>query len=100
MAIWKHIRVEDDPTCVAIVAHIRKNETGEVRLYESSARISDEDGLPHAYIWMEGNYSRDCNRAIFFGDSPVSEDMECSDGKYSVNLENPVDGQVFYREFV
>jgi hypothetical protein len=79
-----------------VLAHIRNNHTGEVRQYPCEEAT--------AFIWEEGNYSCDCNRELLFGyakglkfeDMP---DVKCSDGRFSVNLENPVTGEIFYREF-
>lgn len=39
------------------------------------------------FLWAEGNYSCDCNRKIFFDDKGYQE-VDCSDGLYSVQLPN------------
>jgi hypothetical protein len=44
------------------------------------------------YIWAMGNYSCDCNRAIFFGD----ECEECGDGKFSIRIVS--DGELVYAD--
>ena len=40
-------------------------------------------------------------RELFFERSAGNEieTEECSDGRFSVNLENPVTGEIYYREF-
>lgn len=86
------------------IANIRKNATGEVRRYETEELINDGEAHPSAFNWEENNYSCDCNRELFFGyagglqyeDMP---DPKCTHGRYSVNLENPVTGEIYYREF-
>ncbi len=63
---------------------VRNNETKEVRMYSH-----DDDWEEHSdYIWAEGNYSCDCNRAIFFAevnneDTEHAVDLPCGDEKYS-----------------
>jgi hypothetical protein len=99
-------KVSWDPIAeVAITALIRCNATGEIRQHETKGYVGEDESGPSTFIWEEGNYSCDCNRHIFFhvaggGDYEDDEaDIECSDGKYSVNLVNPKTGEVFYREF-
>lgn len=68
--------------------HIRKNETGEVRVYKHELDL-EEDGSFDTYLWEEGNYSCDCNRALFFARvNGEEEDWElpCSDIEYSVEI--------------
>lgn len=77
-----------------IVAHIRNNATGEVRRHENTA-VGDEMCVPGEYIWSDGNYSCDCNRDLFWG----GDNAECGATRYSVNLENPKTGEIYYREF-
>lgn len=91
---------ETDVKWVRAVAHIRCNATGEVR--EHATAVWLENGAPNPSSWEDGNYSCDCNRGLFFareGGIEPDDDDECSDGKFSVNLENPITGEVFYREF-
>jgi len=42
---------------------IRKNSTGEVRIYDMECEW-DADGS--MFSWTEGNYGCDCNRELFF----------------------------------
>lgn len=108
-AIWNILDKQAQPgvAWVRCVAHIRNNKTGEVRKYETDELLVDGAVHPDTHVWEEGNYSCDCNREIFFGrangvDVGVEVDYNvksCTSGLYSVNLENPVNGEVYYREF-
>ncbi len=87
---------------VRVIAHIKDNLTGEIRLYESDEILSDGDTVPNPYIWEEGNYACDCNRMAFFarvkGDASA-EIIACGGSRFAVNLENPVTREIYYREF-
>jgi len=39
----------------------------------------DEDGKLNFFMWEDGNYSCDCNRARFFGLGGPDEDWPCGD---------------------
>ena len=65
---------------------IIKVETGEARFYEDE--FDHYEGF--CFLWTEGNYSCDCNRAIFFGD----DNDECSDGRYYVPHATLEDGTI------
>ena len=71
-------------------AHIRNNETMEVRTLPTTI---DE------FEWSEGNFSCDCNREYVFQRiaGEAVGPMQCSDGRYSVNLSR--DGETYYKEF-
>lgn len=86
---------------VKAIAHIRKNDTGEVRLYPTDEILTVGESFPSVFNWEENNYACDCNRALFFARASDEEDpdVECSDGKYAVNLSNAKDGAIYYREF-
>lgn len=88
---------------VLCVAHIRNNATGEVRASDEVAIIEPGDRYPSPYIWSEGNYSCDCNRELIFeraaGKEPADDSTPCTDGRFSVNLENPATGEIYYREY-
>jgi len=85
-----------------IAAHIRHNDSGEVRRYEMRMSLGIDDRRPGVFIWEEGNYGCDCNREIFFEKAKgVEVDLDaatCGEGRYSVNLEYPP-GNVYYREY-
>ena len=52
-----------------------------------------EDGAEAAeFCWTEGNYSCDCNRAIFFGDGEEPDSDACGETRYRL-LSLSVDGE-------
>jgi len=81
--------------------YIRKNNTKEIRKIEMNLYGFDSDTCPETWIWEEGNYSCDCNREIFFERAAgfEVEEVECSHFKYSIKLEDPKTGNIFYNEF-
>ena len=88
-----------DPVTVPVIEHIRNNETGEVRKYETTGCIFPPDTEPHWWYWEEGNMQCDCNRELHFGyavGEPYRE-VKCSDGRFSLNVE--WNGAIGYREF-
>jgi hypothetical protein len=105
---WRTIDIPSHPIdggrWVAVVAHIRCNDTGEVRKRSTEEILKDGEAEPDPFNWEENNFSCDCNRRLFFGyavgrkyeDMP---DTDCTNGQYSVNLENPVTGEIYYKEF-
>lgn len=102
---WDKYRLpppHDKDEVARIIAHIRNNATGEVRLDPHNIHFYD-DGEPGTYIWEEGNFSCDCNRELFFaraGDEDDDLDGPCGDQeRFSVNLENALTHEIFYREF-
>ena len=92
----------DGYDCVRIKRRIRLNATGEVReaddycLWDENGSGDGEEG-PSTFIWSDGNYACDCNRAIDFG--PDQEDESCGSSRYAVQLVNAKTGTVFYDEF-
>jgi len=76
---------------------IRRNSDGVI------AEDVWEDWEWYSEIWQEGNFSCDCNRAIFFdkanGDtSKPLESYECSYGLYSVRCSDADTGEILYNE--
>ena len=97
-------RIKNGDTWVKITACIRNNETGEIREYSDEVWWDFNepyDDYPNDFIWSEGNYSCDCNRCLFFqrAKNENEDDCKCGDELYSVNLKNPKNGEIFYREF-
>lgn len=88
---------------VWVDVQIRHNPTGEIRVDRQWMIFEPEHGEhPSIFMFEEGNYACDCNRHLFFHRSAGHEpedDNPCGDAAYSVNLINPKDGRVFYREF-
>lgn len=86
----------DEKGNVLITARIKNVSTGEIKEKPHYLLFPDWDNEnPSWYIWEEGNFSCDCNRAIFFDD----EDEKCGETRYRVQLINNDDGGVFYSEF-
>lgn len=84
---------------VDILVHIRKNDTGEIRVHKDSLYLG-EDGIPVTFIWEEGNYSCDCNRRLFFARANNEEEdwnSGCSAREYSVNI--MLGNECIYSEF-
>jgi hypothetical protein len=104
---WIEVHIDthkiENGAWVKCVAEIRNNETLEIREYEIDQVLYNGDTFPDVFNWKENNYSCDCNRRLFFdraiGAENDESDIECSDGKFSVNLKNKKDGFVYYREF-
>ena len=103
---WEEIKKappHDKVRWVKVIAHIRKNSTGEVRQYETHEILGEGKDKPNNFNWAENNYSCDCNREIFFeraiGKEIEDEDNDCGHGGFSVNLQNPVTGEFYYKEF-
>ncbi len=79
---------------------IRRNADGQTRTYvDECGVIAYPDGTPNEFLWSDGNYGCDCNRALLFVrcDGEDDPDIPCSDGLYSVRLKYK--GEVFYDEF-
>ena len=85
---------------VKVVAHIRKNSTGEIRRCETEEVLEHNADKPTVFNWKENNYSCDCNRELFFERAVGKEidDDTCSHGRFSVNLENPITGEFYEGE--
>ena len=88
----------DKDIWVQINVHIKNMDTQEVRIFETDGIWYD--GHFGLYIWEEGNFSCDCNRASFFARAGNDEyDDECGESRFSINIENPKTGKIFYKEF-
>jgi hypothetical protein len=103
---WEQVPQEpphDRHIWVKVDAHILDKESGEIRIYHDES-IWDEDAeAPATFIWSDGNYACDCNRASFFeqaGGENSDHDHECGDSRYLVKLVNPKTGKTFYNEFL
>lgn len=64
-----------------------------------------EDALDNLiFLWSEGNYSCDCNRALFYGrargvsEEDLEELSQCGDGRYKVLSIKRPSGEVLYSE--
>ena len=88
---------------IKVLAHIRKNTTGEVRVAEVEDWLVDGHRNPSVYNWTDGNFGCDCNREILFdragGGDPDPMDMACTEGRFSVNLQNTTNLEFYHKEF-
>jgi hypothetical protein len=99
---WDEKRMHGKGVFVDVVARIKKNETGEIQESKEYLHLLEGEESPRTFIWEDGNYSCDCNRELFFEQAKGNEyfDQEkCSEDRFFVNLVNPKNGEVFYREF-
>lgn len=72
------------PASVSYKVAIRKNETGEIRLYVQSE--CGPWGDLSKYFWTDGNFGCDCNRADCFRDAggeEPNEQEECGETRYT-----------------
>lgn len=69
------------------MVYITRVADGKMREHREEGDWTDA-GM--AYQWFEGNYSCDCNRALFFARAGGEDDPEigCGEGAYSVRLVN------------
>ena len=72
--------------------HITDEKTGETRAFaddtEYTLEWDDQNQNPSLFIWEDGNYACDCNRALFFGYAKGEKygDIKspCGEWRYSV----------------
>lgn len=85
---------------IAVDVFIRHVPTGEVRACRSDDLVDPELGWS-PYIWLDGNFSCDCNRRLFFlragGSDMAPMDSRCGDCEYDVDKIVRVDnGELLY----
>lgn len=82
---------------VSINVHIRRNADGATRIYPFPEHGWDTDGSN--FIWSEGNYACDCNRASFFARSIGEEDPDrsCGDKAFSIAIFD-MGGKMLYED--
>jgi hypothetical protein len=78
----------------------------EIKHVASGKMVTDfqefDDDMLAIYQFEDGNYSCDCNRAIFFARAmglPEDYNVPCGDGGYLVRLIDCANGDVIYGEF-
>lgn len=77
--------------------HIRDNASGEVRCYDE---VREWRGESDDYLWGEGNFACDCNRASFFAyaaGTTKPEGRSCGSDAYMVWITAP-DGTLLYAD--
>jgi hypothetical protein len=85
--------------------HIRRAADGVVRIYRSNELVAayQHDDDPRPFIWTEGNYACDCNRASMFDEAGGEETgrayYPCGEGSYVIDrIIRLCDGKVMYSE--
>lgn len=81
---------------MAYTVRMRNNETGEVRDLSMDFEWPESDG---DFLWSDGNYACDCNRALFFFNwGPEAEDRHCGVDGFSVQSITLPDGRMVYSD--
>jgi hypothetical protein len=78
---------------------LRDTTTGEVRVWTSDIEWGDVEHP--AFIWEEGNFACDCNRAQFFAraiGAPEPTCPPCGDWRYVIDQITDANGVVVYTE--
>lgn len=87
-----------------IDVYLRNTQTGDMGVYHDSHDWLDEPDYPASdaitYIYGEGNYSCDCNRALFLYDwSIYAKQIQCGHGLISIDkITNRETGEIIYRD--
>ena len=85
-------------TNVPINVEIKRNADGLTRVYPFPEYGWDTD--MDDYMWSDGNYSCDCNRALFFAraaDEDDDIDIQCGESAYSVRIFD-LSGKLLYQD--
>lgn len=84
---------EDGWVEIPAILHIRRNADGVVRTMPET--------FNNYYLWSDGNYSCDCNRALFFAravDEAEPDEPPCGETAYCVQLTAADDGRLLYED--
>lgn len=78
---------------MSYTVHITERATGETRAHHADYEFD-------AFIWSEGNYACDCNRALFFARAKGQRDPDipCSTGRFVLRIVDDVTGRELYRD--
>lgn len=85
---------------IGYTARIRRNSDGLLREDDGHEVPERERNVELVrFMWTEGNYGCDCNRALFFAHAAGEEDPDvaCGEGLYSVQIVE-VGGRVLYQD--
>lgn len=74
---------------------IKRNSDGLIREYNDEYPWSET----MEYLWSEGNFGCDCNRALFFARAVGEDDpdCECGDTEFSIEVFDD-DGKLLYKD--
>lgn len=73
-----------------VIVEVRENATGTIRSfdYEKTYGLTPGDEF-NDFIWTEGNYACDCNRALFFARANGEPDPNAPclpEGRFSIRI--------------
>lgn len=78
--------------------HLLDTETGKRAVYQHDYEYPEGETFD-TYLWEEGNYSCDCNRALFFYGYEDGENYLCGDSRFVVEkIVNRETGELLYSE--
>lgn len=85
-------------TSAPATAQIKRNVDGVVRDYATTWDSGNEFEADK-YLWAEGNYACDCNRALFFARAAGEPDpvRPCGEVAFSVQIVD-AEGKVLYQD--
>jgi hypothetical protein len=69
---------------------IQKVESGEIRFYDPEANWNESE----RYLWLEGNYSCDCNRENFFKNFKNITPGQCGYSRFRILYAELLDGTI------
>lgn len=80
----------------SMIATIRLNSTGETRRFEDERDPKYDDVVE--FMWSEGNYACDCNRAAFFAEAAgeIDPHQDCGHAAFSVLSVEDESGRTLY----
>lgn len=83
---------------------ILDTQTKQTRIYNTTDFIDKETNTWNDYIWSDGNYACDCNRALFWNRAePNSEQLndDCGDERFVIlSIIDLRDNSVLYSESI
>lgn len=79
-----------------MIVFIRDTMTAEIRQY----RYPYPWDSASEYLWSEGNYSCDCNRALFFAEAHGENDpdRDCGDERYVLKIVSDDSSEELYQD--
>jgi hypothetical protein len=90
---------------IRCAVEILDRHTGELVGFEDTSSVWLEDGIAIPYIWEDGNFACDCNRALFWNRAQgieIEEDPPCGplrgSGRYAVRLTRLDTGEILLDE--
>ena len=97
----RHPPPHDNADWVQIWVDIVDTYTGRLAVYETDGVYEPSVGDLSRFIWEEGNYRCDCNRALFFARAMGDEDpgeLTCGESRYMIRIRSPQTQRVIYTD--